>query len=67
MDIDAGLVRRFIAAQFPRWAHIPVRDVHSPGWDNVIYRLGAEMAVRLPRREIGARQVSDQPGPRPLT
>lgn len=58
--IDAGLVRRLLAAQFPQWAGLPVRAVPGAGWDNVIYRLGGDLAVRLPRRLIGAEQVSKQ-------
>jgi aminoglycoside phosphotransferase (APT) family kinase protein len=60
VQIDAGLVRRLLAAQFPQWADLPVRAVPGIGWDNVIYRLGADLAVRLPRRLIGAEQVSKQ-------
>ena len=60
VDIVAGLVRRLLAAQFPQWAGLPAREVPSAGWDNVIYRLGADLAVRLPRRLIGAEQVSKQ-------
>jgi aminoglycoside phosphotransferase (APT) family kinase protein len=60
VEIDAGLVRRLLAAQFPRWAGLPVREVPGAGWDNVIYRLGADLAVRLPRRLIGAEQVGKQ-------
>jgi aminoglycoside phosphotransferase (APT) family kinase protein len=55
--IDIPLVRRLIAAQFPRWARLAVQPVESAGWDNTIYRLGADLAVRLPRRRIGADQV----------
>ncbi len=47
-DIDAQLVSRLLAAQFPRWADLPVEPVHSAGTDNAIYRLGEDMAVRLP-------------------
>jgi aminoglycoside phosphotransferase (APT) family kinase protein len=46
--IDAGLVRRLIAAQFPRWAGLPVTPVEVDGWDNRTYRLGDDMTVRLP-------------------
>jgi aminoglycoside phosphotransferase (APT) family kinase protein len=46
--IDAGLVRRLIAAQFPRWAGLPVTPVEVDGWDNRTYRLGDDMSVRLP-------------------
>ncbi|HXC56901.1 MAG TPA: aminoglycoside phosphotransferase family protein [Rhizomicrobium sp.] len=49
IDTDAALVRRLLAAQFPRWAHLPVTPVASSGTDNAMYRLGADLAVRLPR------------------
>jgi aminoglycoside phosphotransferase (APT) family kinase protein len=47
--IDVALVRRLVAAQFPEWAHLPVRPVGVSGMDNATYRLGADMSVRLPR------------------
>lgn len=47
--IDAALVRRLVAAQFPQWADLPVAPVAISGWDNATYRLGDEMSVRLPR------------------
>ena len=46
--IDAALVERLVAAQFPQWAGLPVREVEEQGWDNRTYRLGAELSVRLP-------------------
>jgi aminoglycoside phosphotransferase (APT) family kinase protein len=46
--IDAQLVRRLIAAQFPGWSDLPVTPVERDGWDNRTYRLGADMTVRLP-------------------
>ena len=49
-DIDTPLVSRLIAAQFLRWAGLPITRVPSGGTDNAIYRLGDHMAVRLPRR-----------------
>jgi len=49
IEIDAALVRRLLAAQFPRWADLPIERVHSAGTDHAIYRLGEAMAVRLPR------------------
>jgi aminoglycoside phosphotransferase (APT) family kinase protein len=49
IDIDASLVGRLLAAQFPQWADLPIEPVASAGTDNAIYRLGDEMAVRLPR------------------
>ena len=51
LPIDAALVRRLVAAQFPQWAALPLEPVRYFGTDNAIYRLGDELAVRLPRRE----------------
>ncbi|WP_406439752.1 aminoglycoside phosphotransferase family protein [Streptomyces sp. NBC_01613] len=47
--IDATLIRRLLAAQFPQWAHLPVRPVPQSGMDNATFRLGDELSVRLPR------------------
>ncbi|WP_285683385.1 aminoglycoside phosphotransferase family protein [Actinoplanes sp. NBRC 103695] len=46
--VDADLVSRLIAAQFPRWAGLPVRPVAVSGWDNQTFHLGDTMSVRLP-------------------
>lgn len=48
-DIDTALVRRLLATQFPRWADRPIRPVASSGTDNAMFRLGDDLAVRLPR------------------
>ena len=50
LDIDVALVRRLVACQCPQWAGLPLEPVPSAGSDNAIYRLGQDMAVRLPRR-----------------
>jgi len=46
--IDAALVTKLVAAQFPQWAHLPVSAVELNGWDNITFRLGDDMSVRLP-------------------
>jgi aminoglycoside phosphotransferase (APT) family kinase protein len=55
--INGHLVRRLLAAQFPHWAGLPLELVGSTGWDNTIYRLGADLAVRLPRRDVGTGHI----------
>jgi aminoglycoside phosphotransferase (APT) family kinase protein len=60
LDIDDALVRRLVAEQFPQWAGLPVTEVPSAGTDNVMYRLGDDMVVRLPRQPGGARQVDKE-------
>lgn len=57
VDIDAALVERLLAAQFPRWAGLPVRVVERSGTDNVTFRVGDELAVRLPRTARNQGQV----------
>ena len=58
LTIDASLVRRLIAVQFPHWAHFPIRPVDQMGWDNRTFRLGRDMAVRLPSAAVYAPQVA---------
>jgi len=49
--IDADLVRRLVAEQFPAWSDLPVTEVDPQGWDNRTYRLGDALSVRLPSAE----------------
>ncbi|MGW9193954.1 aminoglycoside phosphotransferase family protein [Micromonospora chersina] len=51
VNIDEELVRRLVAEQFPRWAHLPVAAVAQQGWDNRTFRLGDHLVVRLPSAE----------------
>lgn len=46
---DAALVRRLVAARFPQWAGLPIRRLTTHGTDNAMYRLGADMVVRMPK------------------
>ena len=59
IDIDAGLVRRLLADQHPDLAGLPLSPVAN-GWDNAIFRLGDDLAVRLPRRRAGADLVVNE-------
>ena len=49
LDIDDALVRQLVVEQFPDWAELPLERA-GDGTVNVIYRLGRELALRLPRR-----------------
>ncbi|MGW5362069.1 aminoglycoside phosphotransferase family protein [Actinopolymorpha pittospori] len=49
VETDEALVRRLLAGQFPQWADLPIRLVASYGTDHDVYRLGEDLAVRLPR------------------
>lgn len=49
LGIDAGLVGRLLAGQFPELAGLPLREVRSTGTVNAIYRIGDKLCARLPR------------------
>ncbi len=57
IDTNELLVRRLLADQFPRWADLPVTAIPSSGTENAIFRLGDEMAVRLPYRPVKDTQL----------
>lgn len=48
-NIYDGLVRGMVDSQFPQWAGLPLGRVQSSGTVHAIYRLGSDLAVRLPR------------------
>ena len=60
VHIDAGLVRRLLATQFPQWADLTLERVESDGTDNAIFRLGIDLAVRLPRIGWATGQVDKE-------
>lgn len=49
IETDAALVHRLLAGQFPAWAGLPIHPVAAYGTDHDIYRLGDQLAARLPR------------------
>jgi aminoglycoside phosphotransferase (APT) family kinase protein len=53
VDVTADLVRWLLAGQHPDLAHLPVEFLAN-GWDNVMFRVGDELAARMPRRALGA-------------
>lgn len=57
VTIDAALVRALVIAQgadsVPDAATLPLAKV-AEGWDSEVWRLGAELAVRMPRRALAA-------------
>jgi len=54
VDISPDLLRRLLAAQQPDLAHLPV-EVMTHGWDNVMCRIGDELAARVPRRAMAVK------------
>ncbi|HVB10985.1 MAG TPA: aminoglycoside phosphotransferase family protein [Bacillota bacterium] len=58
--MDVTLVRRLLAAQLPRWAGLPITPIGGDGTDNAIFRLGSDLAVRLPLAERSAQQIEKE-------
>jgi len=59
IDVTEQLVRRLLTQQFPDLAGLPLR-LAANGWDNAIFRLGSNLAVRLPRREAAAHLIEHE-------
>ncbi|MET4061583.1 aminoglycoside phosphotransferase (APT) family kinase protein [Arthrobacter sp. UYP6] len=59
ISVDADLVRQLLREQHPSLADMPLRPVAN-GWDNYIFRLGANYAVRLPRRLSAAQLTANE-------
>lgn len=58
VDIDVALVGRLIQAQHPDL--LDRLTLVENGWDNVIFRLGDSLAVRLPRRRAAAALIENE-------
>jgi aminoglycoside phosphotransferase (APT) family kinase protein len=59
VKIDALLVSHLLAEQHPDLQNLSIQFVDA-GWDNVMFRLGDRLAVRLPRRAIAARLLENE-------
>lgn len=59
VDIPADLVRRLLSEQAPEYAGRSITYFAS-GWDNVLYRLGDDLLVRLPRRELAVNLILNE-------
>ena len=61
MPLDGALVVALLKTQFPDLADLHVGSRHDGG-DNVTFRLGEELAVRLPQRSAGEMHVATEFG-----
>ena len=56
IEVTADLARQLLVAQHPDLADLPIALV-AEGWDNAVFKLGDDLTLRLPRREVGARLI----------
>lgn len=59
VEVSSGLVQGLLSSQFPTLADLEISELTN-GWDNVMFRLGDELCVRVPRREMSARLVEHE-------
>jgi aminoglycoside phosphotransferase (APT) family kinase protein len=48
LAVSASTARELVAAQFPEWADLQVRDVASAGTVNALFRIGDRLVARFP-------------------
>ncbi|QES45385.1 phosphotransferase [Streptomyces venezuelae] len=58
--IDAALAGRLVDTQFPQWSALPLELLEPAGSDHVIYRLGDDLTVRLPRHADAIGQAAKE-------
>lgn len=59
IEIDTALVFELLAEQYPDLSNLPIQFQNS-GWDNVIFRLGDRLSIRLPRRQAAAKLIEHE-------
>lgn len=59
IHVDLALAKRLLASQHPDLVAQDVR-IAAEGWDNVIFRVGEELALRIPRREMAAKLIEHE-------
>jgi len=58
--IDERLAKQLIASQFPKWSNCDLELVRSCGTDNIMFRLGDDKVVRLPRTPSAAESLQKE-------
>jgi len=59
VHVDSSVVRQLLREQHPDLSELTVSD-SVEGWDNHMFRLGDELAVRLPRRGASADLIENE-------
>ena len=60
LPITESLVRDLLSAHAPQWASLSLRRVESSGTDNVLFRIGSGLVLRIPRRASAARLIAKE-------
>ncbi|MGI8407924.1 MAG: aminoglycoside phosphotransferase family protein, partial [Actinomycetota bacterium] len=49
LEIDEAMARRLLREQLPEWAELPLSRIQPEGTVNVVFRLGDDLSIRIPR------------------
>lgn len=58
-SLDEDGVRALLRTAAPQWADLPL-SLFAEGWDNAMWRLGADLVVRLPRRALAVPLITNE-------
>ena len=57
--MEEPLLRALLESQHSDLAHLPIQPLDA-GWDNLMFRLGEELIVRLPRRAVAVPLIENE-------
>lgn len=57
IPIDEQVVQRLLEGQHPEWSHLAIQRLSTSGSSNVLFRLGDDLLVRLPRQPNGGSTI----------
>ncbi|PCI73597.1 phosphotransferase [Candidatus Dependentiae bacterium] len=60
INIDIKLVKNLLSQQFSEWKNLNLELIKPEGTDNVMYRLGDDKVVRLPRNQISSLNIEKE-------
>lgn len=60
IELDLPLVRRLIDSSFPHLSNQPLRPLDAGGSTNILFRLGDDLLVRLPRQREGSATIDKE-------
>jgi aminoglycoside phosphotransferase (APT) family kinase protein len=60
IPIDVPLVRKMVDSQFPDYSALPLNRLRESGSTNVLFRLGDDLLVRLPRQPVGSAAIDKE-------
>lgn len=65
-ELTTDFVMELVARELPQYSHLRVRPVEQQGWDNRTFRLGEELAVRIPSADAYAAGIAKEDRVLPL-